>query len=320
MYYICSKQYGLERIHLGSEELNNIKGIELKESNQKENSLLSNNSNNSKTNLNKTDSNTKLLLFPSCTSKLSNNHSNSSLLNTYHSVYTDMKNLNSIELDRDNHKLIISKQNYIGEFLINSNCELQHFEQLKIKDFTQVIPDYKFKVIYIVTFLNGLIVIDMNNGRQIDKLSKDFKGILSCTYDDNSIFVGTTKILFEINKVNGSQRKLLKNYSVKHIHIHIHKNIELDKINKSNKTLIVSTTKGIIFIEFNNPTEHVLFGDLKFTDARQCIVDEQQIYLLTNTSFMTMHYDSISENSLISNVMIKEANKFWVYNFEAKFE
>jgi len=51
----------------------------------------------------------------------------------------------------------------------------------------------------------------MNNGKQIDKLTKDFKGILSCNFDDNSIFVGTTKNLLEINKVNGNQRKLLKN-------------------------------------------------------------------------------------------------------------
>lgn len=97
---------------------------------------------------------------------------------------------------------------------------------------------------------------DMNNGKQIDKLTKDFKGILSCTFDDNSIFVGTTKHLLEINKINGNQRKLLKNYSVKHIHIWNNMNI-LDKQNKSVKTLIVSTSKGVIFVDLNT-TEHVL--------------------------------------------------------------
>jgi len=110
----------------------------------------------------------------------------------------------------------------------------------------------------------------MDNGKQVDKLTKDFKGILTCIYDDNSIFVGTTKNLLEINKGNGNTRKLIKNNSVKHIYIHINED-------KSNKTLIVSTTKGIVFIELNNTTEPTLYDDLIFTDARQCIVNEQEL-------------------------------------------
>jgi len=62
----------------------------------------------------------------------------------------------------------------------------------------------------------------------------------------------------------------------------------LDKQNKSIKNLIVSTTKGIIFIDLNT-TEHVLYDELTFTDARQCIVDEKELYLLTNTSFMALN-------------------------------
>lgn len=59
----------------------------------------------------------------------------------------------------------------------------------------------------------------MQNGLKIDKLSKDFKGIISCTFDEHSIFIGTMKNLFEINKNNGSHRNLLKNYNIKQLNI-----------------------------------------------------------------------------------------------------
>lgn len=35
---------------------------------------------------------------------------------------------------------------------------------------------------------------------------------------------------------------------------------------------------------------------------------------------MSMKYNSISENTLDSKIMIRDANKFWIFNFEAKFE
>lgn len=119
-----------------------------------------------------------------------------------------------------------------------------------------------------MTFLDGFIVQDMNNGSKMEKLSKDFKGILSCAFDDHSIFIGTTKCLFEINKNNGNHRRLLKNYNIKQIYIY-------HSPQKNTKQLIATTNKGIVLFDIKYiKNEPQLFDDISFIDAKYSLVED----------------------------------------------
>lgn len=124
-----------------------------------------------------------------------------------------------MEIDQFNNRLIFIKPNRIGEFNIALESEFEQFAEIAMKPFKEVMVDYKLRQFIVVSFLDGFSVRDMDNGKIIDKLSKDYKGILTCNKDDNSYFIGTTQNLIELNKNNGKDRKLMKNVNVKHIHI-----------------------------------------------------------------------------------------------------
>lgn len=140
VYQVCSKQYGLERIHLGLHQNKAYSFIEFNQVGQTHNGLIvkdnsTNNLHNNQQDMNINLNNKfKLNQDVNAFKKLSNNHSYSSYLNTQNVLYSDIKNVNSMELDRENNKMILTKNNSICEYFISTNSEMQYFEQLKVKD------------------------------------------------------------------------------------------------------------------------------------------------------------------------------------------
>lgn len=108
--------------------------------------------------------------------------------NGYDSLMTlpNIKGVDQINIDQENNRFIQIKNNKLGEYNINQKNELESFNKLPIPEYTQILVDYKLKLLVIITFLDGIIVQDLNNGLKIDKLSKDYKGIITATFDDDS--------------------------------------------------------------------------------------------------------------------------------------
>lgn len=86
-----------------------------------------------------------------------------------------MKNIDCMEQDQINNRLIYAKPTRIGDFNVTTETEFEIFAETPIPSttLTDVLVDYKLRYIGIFTFLDGFTVLDMNNGVKIDKLSKN---------------------------------------------------------------------------------------------------------------------------------------------------